>query len=117
MREAISQNGSKVVELFTKTPNTDPATFEDLGIATRLYNSLNASMEKITEKAGSNAYQVDNSVIGKGLVRLNKDINNWEKRLKEIEARYWKQFTAMEQAIQKANSQSGWLAQQFGGGM
>ncbi|CAM5797181.1 MULTISPECIES: flagellar hook-associated protein 2 [Brevibacillus] len=117
LREAISQNGSKVVELFTKTPNTDPATFEDLGIATRLYNSLNASMEKITEKAGSNAYQVDNSVIGKGLVRLNKDINNWEKRLKEIEARYWKQFTAMEQAIQKANSQSGWLAQQFGGGM
>jgi flagellar hook-associated protein 2 len=30
---------------------------------------------------------------------------------------YWKQFTAMEQAIQKSNSQSGWLTQQMGGGM
>ena len=33
-----------------------------------------------------------------------------------VENRYWKQFTAMEKAIQQMNAQSAWLAQQFGGG-
>ena len=30
-----------------------------------------------------------------------------------VENRYWKQFTAMEKAIQKANSQSTYLAGMF----
>ncbi|MGG1664393.1 flagellar hook-associated protein 2 [Brevibacillus sp. NRS-1366] len=116
LREAITENGSKVIELFTKTASDPNAKFDESGIATRLYDQLKVSMEKITEKAGSSASLKDNSFLGKSIDRLDKDIDRWEVRLKDIENRYWKQFTAMEKAIERANSQSGWLAQQFGGG-
>ena len=32
------------------------------------------------------------------------------------EQRYWRQFTALEDAIQRMNAQSAWLAQQFAAG-
>ena len=41
-------------------------------------------------------------------------ISDLEDRLEQIEARYWKQFTAMEKAIEKANSQYSYLTQYFG---
>lgn len=52
--------------------------------------------------------------IGKNLIDTNKRITTLTDRLKDVEARYWKQFTAMETAINKANSQSSIFAQ-FGG--
>ncbi|WP_289140203.1 flagellar hook-associated protein 2 [uncultured Brevibacillus sp.] len=118
LREAITLNGDKVMDLFTKTPTATDAegSFYESGIGKRLYEQLKGYMDKITEKAGSSGTSVDKSVLGKSLDQLDKDIDRWEDRLKDIENRYYKQFTAMEKAISKANSQSGWLAQQFGGG-
>lgn len=40
-----------------------------------------------------------------------KRIDTWQNKLKNIEARYWKQFTAMETAINKANQQSSMFMQ------
>ncbi|OBZ09938.1 flagellar filament capping protein FliD [Bacillus sp. FJAT-26390] len=115
LREAISKDGNAIMDLFTKTgTSTDPATkYNESGVAQRLYDQINSTMGKLTEKAGSIASLVDNSTIGKGLSRLNTDINKWSTRLVDIEDRYWKRFTAMETAMSKANSQSGWLSQQF----
>ncbi|CAM4389415.1 flagellar filament capping protein FliD [Paenibacillus alkaliterrae] len=117
LREAISVNGSKVMDLFTKaSTSADAATkYNESGLAVRLYDQLNASMSKLTVKAGSSLSFVDNSTIGKDLKRIDTDISKWKTRLQDIEDRYWKQFTAMEMAMSKANSQSGWLANQFGG--
>lgn len=53
--------------------------------------------------------------IGKNLFDTEKRISTWQNKLKDIEARYWKQFSAMEQAINKANQQSGMFMQQGGG--
>jgi flagellar hook-associated protein 2 len=116
LREAISQNGSKVMDLFTNaSTSTDAATkFSESGLAQRLYDQLNSVMGKLTDKAGSVASLTDNSIIGKQLDRMNTDISKWESRLKDIEARYWKKFTSMETAMNKANSQSSWLTQQLG---
>jgi flagellar hook-associated protein 2 len=113
LREAISQNGTKVMDLFTKSSaSTDAATkFSESGLATRLYDQLNTSISKLTDKAGSS----DNSTIGKDLKRIETDISKWKTRLQDIEDRYWKRFSAMETAMGKANSQSSWLAQQLGG--
>jgi len=36
-------------------------------------------------------------------------------KMDTIEARYYKQFTAMEQAIQQSNSTGDWLSQQLAG--
>ncbi len=118
LREAISQNGTKVMELFTKTSSSADATikYNESGIATRLYDTIVASMNKITAKAGSSISLVDNSVMGKNLQKMNNDINKWEDRLIDIEDRYWRRFTAMEKAMSQYNSQSSWLAQQFSSG-
>jgi flagellar hook-associated protein 2 len=40
-------------------------------------------------------------------------IADLEERLAAVEARYYKQFTAMEQAIQQSNSTGDWLTQQL----
>jgi len=58
---------------------------------------------------------VDNSYIGKRLSNMSDEINAWENRLTTVEDRYWRQFTRMEEAISRMNSQSAWLSQQFSG--
>ena len=72
-------------------------------------------VSKVTEKAGieSDFSLVDNSVIGKRIKDMDDRIEDYEDRLKMIEDRYWRQFTAMEKAINQMNSQSMWLTQQF----
>jgi len=114
LREAIATNGNAVMELFTRTStSTDANTkFNESGFAERLYNQLNSTMSKLTDKAGSTASLTDNSILGKGLSRINTDISKWGTRLEGIEQRYWKKFTAMESAMNKANSQGSWLSQQ-----
>ena len=115
LRQAISQAGDKVMALFTQSStSTDETTkYNENGIAQRLYGLLGSSMGNITNKAGSAAALVDNSDIGNSLKRINNEMNRWEDRLQQIEDRYWKQFNAMEVAMNKANSQNSWLAQQF----
>jgi len=120
LRAAIRDNGTKVMDLFTKTPTatTEPAKFNESGIAQRIYEKLNNVIDKITDIAGNSAMSDTSEyfLMGKNMRSLTKEIDRWEVRLKDIENRYWRQFTAMEKAIERANSQSGWLAQQFGGG-
>ncbi|WP_039944525.1 flagellar hook-associated protein 2 [Thermicanus aegyptius] len=117
LRSALEQNPEKVMALFTQV-DTDPNdNVDERGLAVRLYDSLNSAIKKLTDKAGSPAMTTDTeSVIGKALDQLADDMSNFEDHLKQVEDRYWRQFTAMEQAIQRANMQSGWLMQQFGGG-
>lgn len=119
LREAIRENGSAVMELFTKTSDaTDSKTkFAESGIAQRLYDQLGEVVDRITDKAGSFG-MADNSeyyTMGKSMRRLNEEIDEWEDRLQRIEDRYWRQFTALEKAMNQMNAQSAWLAQQFGG--
>lgn len=53
--------------------------------------------------------------LGKELVGINQRMDTWKTKLENIEARYWKQFSAMEKAINKANEQSSMFAQFAGG--
>jgi len=116
LREAIRNNGEDVLKLFTNFSNSsDPATkYKESGVAERLYNELNKIMDKVTKEAGSSGNIYDDSSLGKKLKSTNDDINRWETRLKIIEDRYWKQFTAMEKAMSKAQSQGSWFAQMLG---
>jgi len=104
------------------------------GLIRRLFDNMVVGMKDIVSKAGagSNAdlYRNVNSSIMIDFVTnygsisiLDKDANGLNKRIAQMndylirtEDRYWKQFTAMETALQRMNSQSSWLMQQFGGG-
>lgn len=113
LKDALSKDINAVMELFTKSSDD----YNQKGIAVRLYDDLTSYMKTLTDKAGSDSDfgEYDDSFLGKRIDGLNDDIDMWEDRLGEIEDRYWRQFTAMEQAIQRMNTQSAWLAQQFGG--
>jgi flagellar hook-associated protein 2 len=115
LRQAISENGSNVMDLFTKvsTSSNPDVQNNETGLANRLYDVLKNGISKVTDKAGSALYLTDNSVIGKDLRSMDSNISKWNTRLTDIENRYWKKFTAMETAMNNANSQSSWLSQQF----
>lgn len=96
----------------------DPNSIEQLfrgenGIVQNLTETVNSTMDKLKAKAGNSFSTNDNFTIGKELSTIAKRQESFENRLEQLEKRYWAQFTAMEQAIQRANSQSANLMQFF----
>jgi flagellar hook-associated protein 2 len=109
LKKAIQDDPASVEKLF----NADGATSSQKGIAQRLYESVNTTMDKLKARAGNAFSTSQQFVIGKELLNIDNQINRFEDRLIKVEDRYWRQFTAMEKAIQRANSQSAYLMQQF----
>jgi len=105
------------------------------GLITRLYDNAIAGMKNVITRAGigsdSDLYRSVNSTIlldfvvdhgsismlDRDVIRLDQRIRTLNQYLSKRETRYWKQFTAMEKAVNQMNQQSAWMAQQFGGGM
>lgn len=122
LQDAINNNFDEVKRIFTQTSDTKADNAEnakkrkqELGFAERLYEEITAQLGKFTKRIGSGSIEaLDDSVLGKQLKLLSDKASDWEQKLKDIETRYYKKFTAMEQAIQKMNSQSSWLSSQLG---
>lgn len=112
LRQALSKDPDGVKDLFANTGSSN----DEKGVSARLYDIVSDGIKYLSDKAGSSSSfsSVDNSYIGKRLTEMNDEIDDWEEKLKDIENRYYEQFTAMETAINKMNTQSSWLAQQFG---
>ncbi|WP_234417319.1 MULTISPECIES: flagellar hook-associated protein 2 [unclassified Lysinibacillus] len=99
LRAAIEKDPDAVYEMFS-------GTIENPGIADRLQKSIKTATINIEKKAGK-ADSVNNTFnLGLKLNDTDTRITSWKTKLENIEARYWKQFTAMETAINKANQQS-----------
>ncbi|KAB8132343.1 flagellar filament capping protein FliD [Gracilibacillus oryzae] len=113
LKEAIEQDPDAVENLFRGGSDSD--TYGEKGIARRLTDTVDAAMNKIYERAGRASYSNHQFTLGRNLDDMDKQIERFEDRLTQIEDRYWKQFTAMEQAIAKYNNQASYMMQQFGG--
>lgn len=111
LREKIQENPQAIYQLF----NSNGDTYETEGLAKRLRDSLSGTKSQIVDKAGKAAYTNNKFVLGKQLIDVSTQITNFQSRLADIENRYYRQFTAMEQAMQRANQQSAYISQQFGG--
>ncbi|MBZ9535248.1 flagellar hook-associated protein 2 [Cytobacillus oceanisediminis] len=109
LRAAISADPNAVYELFQK----DGATSSEQGIARRLRSSLKTAMADITAKAGKSTSINNTFSLGRALNDYASQITRFEDKLKMVESRYWARFTAMETAINKANSQSTYLTNMF----
>ncbi|WP_240374394.1 flagellar filament capping protein FliD [Bacillus piscicola] len=115
LRKAIEDDPDGVYQLFA----ADGPTKEQQGIARRMRQSLDQAIEGIAERAGGAKGKIQNHqfTLGRNLNNLEDQISNFERRLSDIENRYWRQFTAMEKAMARANEQASFLQQQmFGGG-
>lgn len=110
LREAISKDPNEVYALFAANGEKD----SEKGLARRVTAAIDDARKQIIAKAGTDGTTVNNTfTIGRLLDGYNTQISKFEDRLTAMENRYWKQFTAMETAIQKANSQSSYLAGMF----
>ncbi|MBD1381399.1 flagellar filament capping protein FliD [Metabacillus arenae] len=115
LREAIDKDPESIFQLFNPSGSTD----ETKGLTKRLRKTLQDTKNNIEQKAGNTGTLSTNDsfLIGRNLKDVDNQITRFEDRLIQIENRYWRQFTAMEKAIQRMNEQSMYLMQQFGGGM
>lgn len=102
-------------DIVNKIFGTDSDSSNGDGIAVRLYDTLKSTMDRIYTVAGATS-----SVSSDTKSSLAIQINNYTKRmadmntrLADIEARYYKQFDALETALNRLNNQSSWLLQQF----
>ncbi|QDQ01389.1 flagellar hook-associated protein 2 [Lysinibacillus fusiformis] len=99
LREKIEEDPDAVVSTFSNAA-------DDNGIVQKLRKSINLTKIDIENKAGRADSTNQTFNIGRNLESLEDRINLWKTKLSNIEQRYWKQFGAMESAINKANQQS-----------
>lgn len=114
LKEAIAKDPSKVHDLFSFDAGKDADPSKN-GLARQLRKAVDDAQSAIKDRAGSTGSVNNTFTLGKNLESMNKQIERFEERLKTTENRLWKQFTAMEMAIQRANSQSMSLMNAFGG--
>lgn len=108
LKAALEQDPDSVENLFRGT-----GLGADRGIIHKLYDTVDASMNKLRDKAGRATSTNQQFALGRELLSVDKGIDRFEDKMKIVESRYWRQFTAMEKAIQRANQQSMYLMQQF----
>jgi flagellar hook-associated protein 2 len=114
LRKALADNPDAVMKLFTGY--TDSNKNEVKGIAKNLRDTIHNTIDKIEGKAGKATLTNSQFTLGRELTDVSSRISAFEDRLTQVENRYWRQFTEMEKAIQRSNSQATYLMQQFGGG-
>ncbi|MFE4573229.1 flagellar filament capping protein FliD [Paenibacillus chitinolyticus] len=122
LQDAINNRFDEVKQLFLKSSDTKADTPEnakkrkqELGFADRLFEEINVQLDKFKKKIGSGSIEAwDDSALGLQLKDLGTKETAMKRRLSDVENRYFKQFTAMEVALQKMSSQSSWLGSQLG---
>lgn len=116
LRTAIENNPDLVQQLFnqTTTPNAE-------GVLVKIERTMEGMIKKIADRAGTSTvmdsatFKAD-AMLGRQLSDMDSRIKQVTKRTSDTESRYYKQFTALESAIQRFNAQSSYLANQLSKG-
>lgn len=82
------------------------------GITTQLYNNLQQKMKTTSLSSALTFY--NDKEMNSQVSRYKDSITDWEKKLADLEERYYKQFTAMEKAMSNLNSQQNIFSQYLG---
>ncbi|GLC87789.1 flagellar hook-associated protein 2 [Lysinibacillus piscis] len=112
LRKALEEDPDAVEKLFKNSSGKkediiDGKTVDTRGYLEKLrYDAMKSFEVSIEKKAGRSTMTDAEYAIGKNLKDLDSRIKTWQNKMKDVEARYWKQFSAMESAINKANQQS-----------
>lgn len=116
LRKVLEEDPDAVEKLFKNSEGkkddvVDGKTVDTRGYLEKLRESMKTFEITIEKKAGRSTMTDAQYAIGNNLMDTESRISTWKRKLEDIEARYWKQFTAMEQAINKANQQSSMFMQ------
>ncbi|WP_339175271.1 flagellar hook-associated protein 2 [Solibacillus sp. FSL R5-0691] len=122
LRKALEEDPDAVVQLLTMSGEKSASvtkvdgstgTGDTRGFMRKIRDELDVIEKKIDERAGRGSMAETQYTLGKYLKNVNSRLDDWKTKLVSIEDRYWKQFTAMETMINKANSQSASLSNMF----
>lgn len=113
--------GDEDDEEFGESTNTlmqmleeDPDTVNEVlsGLASNLYDSLNKKMSTTTMSSALTFY--NDKEMASQLSDYKKEISDWESKLSDMEEKYYSQFSAMETALAKLQSQQSTLSSYLG---
>jgi flagellar hook-associated protein 2 len=135
LRQALAQNPQDVINFFTAkstinysenlTSDQRAQRNSESGVAFRISDIINDNIRKTLNSSGQegllleaagidddvtyvkNAINTKINSVDSGITKLNDSLSMYEKR-------YYAQFTAMEQAVDKMNSQSSYISSFFG---
>jgi flagellar hook-associated protein 2 len=102
----------KLMQALTDDPDKVMKVFNEL--ADNLYGTLTKDMTSSSLRSALTLY--NDKEMTQQVRDYKSDLSALEKKLKDMEERYYKQFSAMESAMAKMNSQSSSLASMLGMG-
>lgn len=132
LRQAIIDNPDKVAQLFSKKSQYDyedsanrSARYNEEGIAQRLYDIIQDNVRTTRDSNGNKGILLEKAGIAGDITEFDSlivdEIKAKERLIQTLyekllvkENTYYAKFTAMETMINRMNSQSAWLSQQFG---
>lgn len=100
----------KLKTAITENPDAVMTTFSEL--ASELYSDFTTKMKSNTLRSALTFY--NDKEMTKTLKEYKSQLSDMEDKLEDLETRYYKQFTAMETAMQKLNSQSSSITSMLG---
>ncbi|MEA4831964.1 MAG: flagellar filament capping protein FliD [Oscillospiraceae bacterium] len=130
LRAALSKDAEGTLEMFTKesdisyslysTPEQQETRFNENGVLSRISDIIKKNLSNVGKKGAlitlvgspDSSYNAETE-YSKRINALDTKIDFMEEKLTSEEDRYWRQFTTMESAIAKMNSQSSYITQLF----
>jgi len=94
--------------------NDDPDLVMEIitGLTSNLYSDLQKKMSSTTMSSALTFY--NDKEMNSQISTYKKQVTTWERKLLEMENRYYAQFTAMEKAMASLNSQQNYFSNMFG---
>jgi flagellar hook-associated protein 2 len=135
LREAINRDPDKLADFFSQRsaiPYSDSANrrqrYAESGLAHRLNDILNDNIRTTRDSGGRKGVLLEkagiegdsthvNNLLDRQLRDVNRNISRVEEMLKHREEQYYRQFTAMEKALQELYSQGDWLSMHLNQGV
>ncbi|WP_458124295.1 flagellar filament capping protein FliD [Paenibacillus sp. Z3-2] len=108
LKNMLENNPQQVINLFQGNSES-----KSDGLFSKMSSALTNTMQNLANRAGTNRFSGDltgtftpSSVMGRRLREFDAQILTLTTRLNDAETRYYKQFSAMETAINRLQSQS-----------
>ena len=133
----MSTRGEQIASLFTNqstiayspdlTSSQRAQRTAESGIAHRVSDVLKDFVRLTRNNNGRKGILLERAGFTGSITEFQNDLNTQVRgidrridtaldAMERSEQRYWRQFTALEDAIQRMNAQSAWLTQQFAAG-
>ncbi|RXJ02272.1 hypothetical protein DS745_07740 [Anaerobacillus alkaliphilus] len=107
LRAALADDPDAVHQLLNGVAESGSTNaYSQTGLIGRLRSTIDNTIKEIETRAGNQFRTNQQFSLGRELINVDQQIDRFQRRLTDIENRYWAQFSAMEKAMNQANSQA-----------